>query len=615
MITLDDSGKLFIWGTLEGPEAARLSSTSPPKVQRVPEKQNFYGLVGTEIWTSSGPLTKPGAPAALARSPQIRVFDPTGRGPFTAVTKTLTLPDSAGHVGSVTASAIVPEHPDLAYLGHDNGYVSVWNRATYTCVAVQRVSTYGITTMVGVGKCLWAGFRTGYIFVYDVQADPWTVTKAWRAHTEGVTKILVDSTSLWTDGALQIASAGSDMIVQIWDGLLRDDWLDTELNLRQPEFCTYRTVRALCISWNIDASRPDDLTGAIANYEFLNECLTSAESPDIISFGFQEMIDLESKKLTAKTLILGKKKAEQKFTDTVSSSYRLWHDKLVHAVRLAMPPECPYTVIHVGDMVGLFSCIFVKSAESATLRDVAMINVKTGMSGRYGNKGGILSRFVIDDTSLCFINCHLAAGQSHRRQRDHDLVQILEDKSAFSELASSSPGAYQSGGGGTSVFDHELVVLSGDLNYRIDMRREVVQKAVADGALATLLPQDQLLKGLATNPTFRLRSFKEAPITFAPTYKYDPGTDDYDSSAKKRIPAWCDRVLWRSDRADKVTPVHYRRYECNVSDHKPISAALDLRVKSIVPDKRAIVWTEVESAWFGVESQLLESAREFYGGS
>mgnify|MGYP002477604553 CR=1 FL=1 len=73
----------------------------------------------------------------------------------------------------------------------------------------------------------------------------------------------------------------------------------------------------------------------------------------------------------------------------------------------------------------------------------------------------------MDDTSLCFINCHLAAGQSHRRQRDRDLVDILEDKASFSELASSSPGAYAPGGSGTLPFDHELILLAGDLNYRV----------------------------------------------------------------------------------------------------------------------------------------------------
>lgn len=147
-----------------------------------------------------------------------------------------------------------------------------------------------------------------------------------------------------------------------------------------------------------------------------------------------------------------------------------------------------------------------------------MINCKTGMGGRYGNKGALLSRFVIDDTSICFINVHLAAGQRHRAERDSDLADILELKSSFSSLASSSPGAY-SVEGGTNVFDHEICVLSGDLNYRIDQIRESVISAVARNDLNALLANDQLLKGLKNNPLFRLRSFKEAPITFAPTYK------------------------------------------------------------------------------------------------
>lgn len=59
-------------------------------------------------------------------------------------------------------------------------------------------------------------------------------------------------------------------------------------------------------------------------------------------------------------MLLGKKRSD-KLSDGVSSSYRLWHDKLVNAVRLAMPAECPYTVVHVGDLVGVIDIATLES--------------------------------------------------------------------------------------------------------------------------------------------------------------------------------------------------------------------------------------------------------------
>lgn len=73
-----------------------------------------------------------------------------------------------------------------------------------------------------------------------------------------------------------------------------------------------------------------------------------------------------------------------------------------------------------------------------------------------------MARLVVDDTSMCFINVHLAAGQQHVRQRHKDVASILEDKSLFPEGMRSDKDAcaYVGGGDGSMVLDHEIVFVS-----------------------------------------------------------------------------------------------------------------------------------------------------------
>ena len=76
-------------------------------------------------------------------------------------------------------------------------------------------------------------------------------------------------------------------------------FLDKQMSRRQSEYCTFRDIKALVCSWNIDSAKPQDLTGSEANSLFLGHVLGSVDSPDIIVFGFQEVIPLTDKKLTA----------------------------------------------------------------------------------------------------------------------------------------------------------------------------------------------------------------------------------------------------------------------------------------------------------------------------
>lgn len=200
-------------------------------------------------------------------------------------------------------------------------------------------------------------------------------------------------------------------------------------------------------------------------------------------------------------------------------------------------------------------------------------------------------RFTIDDSSLCFINCHLAAGQSQANARHTDIAAILDSSVFPSERdPTARMDSYVGGGDGTMALDHELCLLNGDLNYRVDtMSRDTVVMAVKAGNLAKLLERDQLLVARRRNPAFRLRAFEEMPITFDPTYKYDVGTDNYDSSEKKRSPAWCDRLLYRG-REDRVKQLDYRRHEVKVSDHRPVTGRFRFVVKEVDRGLRAQVW-------------------------
>ena len=69
--------------------------------------------------------------------------------------------------------------------------------------------------------------------------------------------------------------------------------------------------------------------------------------------------------------------------------------------------------------------------------------------------------------------------------------------------------------------------------------------------LSSLLPHDELQQQMKFRKAFH-DGWREGPITFLPTYKYDVGSVGvFDSSDKKRAPSWCDRILYRT-RRDKL---------------------------------------------------------------
>lgn len=74
----------------------------------------------------------------------------------------------------------------------------------------------------------------------------------------------------------------------------------------------------------------------------------------------------------------------------------------------------------------------------------------------------------------------------------------------------------------------DAIIWLGDFNYRIGLNLESARSLVKRRDLETLYENDQLNLQMVAGLAFPF--YSEARITFLPTYKFDIGTDEYDSS-------------------------------------------------------------------------------------
>jgi hypothetical protein len=279
--TLDDTGTLHVWGPDEN--GVPNLSLAPAQTFRLPKGHSFSMVVGDELWHATGK--------------EIRVFLPSldGRTQFQVLIRPL-VQESAGEV---TCGTILASEPSKVYFGHSDGKVSIYSRKDYSCLGVMNVSQYKINSLTGAGQYMWAGFNTGKMSVFDMEQTPWSLKKDWQAHKNPVVKVAVDRSSFYKLDRCHVVSLGADNTLRTWDGLLQEDWLESEMKLKDVEYCTFDKIKALILTWNAGASTPHSLRYSESDSTFIRDLLQSSDSPDIIVFGFQELVDLEDKTATA----------------------------------------------------------------------------------------------------------------------------------------------------------------------------------------------------------------------------------------------------------------------------------------------------------------------------
>ncbi|RMZ82951.1 hypothetical protein DV737_g1751, partial [Chaetothyriales sp. CBS 132003] len=358
-----------------------------------------------------------------------------------------------------------------------------------------------------------------------------------------------------------------------------NDWVVAELGKRRSDFESRGTVNVFVGSYNLNGrttGSSEDLSPWFHPH---------AHDFGIVAVGFQEIVELSPQQIMS-TDPNRRMVWESAVRSCLNS--RLAADKADKADKAGDNEADPYVLLRSGQLVGAALLIFVKSSLLDRITNVEGAIKKTGMSGIAGNKGAVAIRMQIDSTSLCFVTAHLAAGFANYDERNRDYNTITSGLRFQRDR---------------KIEDHEVIIWAGDFNYRIglshDKARSLVASAALGGpkselALGKLYENDQLNIQMVAGNCFPF--YREGKVAFLPTYKFDLGRDEYDSSDKQRIPAWTDRILFKvnhdrlvqgEDLGTRLKQLDYFSVMAmRFSDHRPVYSTFQLGVRVVDEAKR-----------------------------
>ncbi|KAH3687634.1 hypothetical protein WICPIJ_001387 [Wickerhamomyces pijperi] len=327
------------------------------------------------------------------------------------------------------------------------------------------------------------------------------------------------------------------------------DYVNDRLTRLKHHYCYYDSANLFVGTFNVNAFsnfRNLDLSDWL--YPIGNKF-----QPDIVVLGFQEVIEL-----TAGSIL-----------NADYSKTKFWTDEVLNCLNQF---DSKYVMLRAEQMSSLIILFFVKSENVNNVKAVEGALKKTGLGGMAGNKGAVAIRFNYGSSNFCFVNAHLAAGSNNVQERNNDFSSILNGIK------------FQRSG---KIDDNDIVFWLGDLNYRLNLEstqvRQLVDQCSSSGNFEQLIQFDQLTREIQRGNSFA--NYQEASVNFKPTYKYDKGTDRYDSSEKQRTPSWTDRIIYKHN--EDLKPWAYQSSDkVMISDHKPVYFVARCKVEFIDEEKK-----------------------------
>ncbi|XP_072972989.1 type IV inositol polyphosphate 5-phosphatase 9 [Typha angustifolia] len=342
-----------------------------------------------------------------------------------------------------------------------------------------------------------------------------------------------------------------------------------------------RKYKLFASTWNVGGvSPPNDLN--------LEDWLdTKHNSYDIYVLGFQEIVPLSAKNVlgreTSSISMKWNSLIRATLNKSLSNSHTAQESKAgekqkVHPFKEGTSRKQfahDFQCVVSKQMVGILVSVWVRGDLRRYIRRPSVSCVGCGIMGCLGNKGSVSVRFWLQETSFCFVCCHLASGakQEDEMHRNSNAMEILSRT-----IFPSGPSSHDLP---QKILDHDRIILLGDLNYRISLPESMTCLLVEQKEWNILLQNDQL-HGEVSSDGGVFEGWHEGAITFAPTYKYQTNSDTYyvfiqgKKGKKRRAPAWCDRILWYGEGLKQDL---YDRFESRLSDHRPVRALFTVEVE------------------------------------